>query len=106
MTTEELMKHAGEALRIIRILTAADETMRYGVMLRLVGVIPADGQWHIRYRRLASQILYAAAAVAKLNKEKIAKGRGEPGIEFWRFVNTTGDAGAGIYEDVALKVAD
>jgi hypothetical protein len=54
---------------------------------------------------LASQILYAAAAVARLNGEQIAQERGQPGVEFWRFVNNTGEAGAGIYEDVALRIA-
>jgi hypothetical protein len=103
LTTEGLMACMEDGLRIIRVLTAADEVMRYNVWLRLIGAIPATEPWDIRYRPLTSLIPKAIAAVAVLHGEPIARRRGEPGIQFWRIVSRNGEPGLGIADDVLVE---
>jgi hypothetical protein len=110
LDTQGLLECMPEGLKIIRVLMAADETMRYNVWLRLIGAIPAYEPWPPasresgQYRRLTTLIPRALAAVARLNGEQIARQRGEPGIEFWRIVNESGEPGLGISDDVRIEV--
>jgi hypothetical protein len=99
-STEAFAQAAAETVRIVRILTVSGETMRYGVWLRLIGAIPADGPWQMSYRTLCRPYAEAAAALATLRGQTIAREPGQPGLEFWRFVNQTGETGEGIVRDL------
>jgi hypothetical protein len=102
MTTEELMRYASETLRILRIIERADETMRYGVLMRLIGAIPEDGKWEPRHRAMLSHILDATSLMAQFNGEKIANKHGEPGLAIWRFVNASGGPGVGVEREIKV----
>lgn len=98
MKTEDFIRAAAETIRIVRILSAGKDTMRYGVLLRLLRVIPDEGPWQRAYIHLCTKLVDAAADMAERNGEKIARKDGEPGLEFWRFVNSSGQPGKGLAE--------
>jgi hypothetical protein len=87
MTTEDRIAAMLKTAAILRTLEAVDKTMTYGVYSIAVGIRKSNESWHIKHRRLVSQVLDATAAIANQAGEV---------LNFHRIVNThTGEAGVG-----------
>jgi hypothetical protein len=97
LTLESCLEYARISVAVLYALKSSDGKMTYQQFAKAIGLMPANGEWHIKYREM---ILKICGAVERLARED--------DLEFEHVVNQeTGEPGAGFYKNHQIvKIAD